>query len=48
MIPAGASATMIPFSVVKTGSTVEDFDITITNTSSVDSPTLEIEVRFHD
>lgn len=43
-----SGAVQAPISVVKTGSTVDDFVITLTNNSgSVDSPDQEIVVRFH-
>ncbi len=41
-------ATAVPVSVVKTGTTNVDFLATLTNTSVVNSPDLEIMVRFHD
>lgn len=41
-------ATAVPISIVKTGTTNADFLATLTNTSVVNSPDLEIMVRFHD
>jgi hypothetical protein len=41
-------STKVPIAVVKTGTTVADFLIVLTNTSVVDSPALEIFVRYND
>lgn len=42
-------ATAIPFAVVKTGTTEQDFVATITNThASLATPNLEIYVKFHE
>lgn len=45
--PAAAVATAIPIECVKTGTTLADFLITLTNThGSIASPALEITVTF--
>lgn len=41
-------ATAVPISVVKSGTTRDDFFITLTNTSATASPALEIIIRDHE
>jgi len=46
--PATAVATAIPIQVAKSGTTLEDFLVTLTNNhGATDSPGLEIYVKFH-
>ncbi len=48
-IPAAVgTATAIPISIVKTGTTELDFRFTLTNTSGTASPLLEIIIRNHE
>lgn len=48
-VPAAVgTATAIPISIVKTGTTVGDFRFVFTNTSATASPSLEIVIRNHE
>ncbi len=48
-IPAAVgTATSIPISIVKSGTTDADFRFTLTNTSGTASPLLEIIIRNHE